>query len=299
MRRITLFLTALCLCLSYGAYAQMTETQIVNYVKAGMAAGRSETEISNELQARGVTSAQIEAAKTRFEENNTSSASVTDQALRHGAITRDSRQEAVGAVDGVLDAVAAEAADPDAPGAGSWIFGHNIFNRRALNFEPNENAATPENYKLGPGDELLIEVFGYSEASYNKTISPEGTISISQVGQIQLSGLTIKEASEKIKKALVSKYASIGGSRPNTTVSVTLGRIRTIQVNVMGEVNTPGTYRLSSFSTVFNALYRAGGVKAEGSLRSIRVMRSGSQVASVDVYEYLLIRISPCRKGTS
>jgi len=289
MKRSGLIITAFCLCLGFSAYAQMTETQIINYVKAGVAAGRSETEIGMELQARGVTAEQIESAKTRFGQS-TSAASVTEQALRQGVVDRESRQEnaEAEAVDGVLDAVAAETADPNAAGADTWLFGHDIFNQRALSFEPNVNAATPENYKLGPGDELLIEIFGYSEASYNKTISPEGMISISQVGQIQLSGLTIREASEKIKKALVSKYASIGGSRPNTTVSVTLGRIRTIQVNVMGEVNTPGTFRLSSFSTVFNALYRAGGVKPAGSLRAIRVMRGGEQVALVDVYEYLL-----------
>ena len=157
----------------------------------------------------------------------------------------------------------------------------------ALSFEPNENLATPENYQLGPGDQLLIEVFGYSEGSYSKTISPEGNINISQIGQVQLGGLTIKEAKEKLRRALVSKYASIGGSNPNTTISITLRNIRTIQVNIMGEVEIPGTFRLSPFATVLNALYHAGGVKEEGSLRTIKVIRGGELYTTVDVYGYL------------
>lgn len=295
MKRITLIFTALCLCLSFSAFAQMTETQILNYVRAGVAAGRSEVEIATELQARGVTVEQIEAAKARYGSNSTSSTSITEQAYRQGVLGRESSQENVAGPDGETTTVVGNEGIPqegvpvpEMMDLEPLIYGHDIFNQQSLSFEPNVNAATPENYKLGPGDELLIEVFGYSEASYNKVITPEGTISISQVGQIQLSGLTIREASEKIKKALVSKYASIGGSRPNTTVSVTLGRIRSILVNVMGEVNTPGTYRLSSFSTVFNALYVAGGVKSTGTLRAVRVMRGGSQLAQVDVYEYLL-----------
>lgn len=167
------------------------------------------------------------------------------------------------------------------------IFGHDIFDGSALTFEPNENLATPETYQLGPGDELLIEIFGYSEGSYSKTISPEGTINISQIGQVQLGGLTIKEAKEKLRRALVSKYASVGGSRPNSTISISLRNIRTIQVNVMGEVAMPGTFRLSPFATVFNALYNAGGVTENGSLRAIKVIRGGQQIATVDVYGYL------------
>lgn len=167
------------------------------------------------------------------------------------------------------------------------IFGHDIFQGMDLSFEPNENIATPSDYVLGPGDELLIEIWGYNEATINETISPEGRINISQVGPIYLSGLTVKEASNKIKKSLVSKYASIAGESPNTSVSVSLGQIRTITVHVMGEVNMPGTYRLSSFATVFNALYHADGVTDNGSLRAIKVVRGGKEVGKVDVYGYL------------
>ena len=289
MKKFGLISAVLLCCFSLGLQAQMSHTQIVNYVKAGLAAGKSETQIGTELLARGITPEQLEEAQKAFEERRTSEQfPITTQALQQGEIDRDTRAEAVAAGDGILDAVAAEAAMPENSEDNSWIFGHDIFNRQALSFEPNENAATPENYKLGPGDEIQIEIWGYSEASYTRTISPEGRINISQVGPIQLSGLTIREAQETIRKALVSKYASIGGSNPNTTVSLTLTRIRTIQVNIMGEVRTPGTFRLSSFSTVFHALYRAGGVRPTGSLRAIRVIRDGMDIASVDVYGYLL-----------
>jgi protein involved in polysaccharide export with SLBB domain len=266
----------------------MTDAQVVEYVKSATAAGKSQEQISRELLARGVSREQAERIRTNFEAKQTSEENVTSQALSHGAIDRDSRAEAMQVGDGAMDELAAEAADPDRGGSGRRIFGHSIFNGRSLSFEPNENAATPQDYRLGPGDQLIIEIWGYSEGSYTQTITPEGRIYISQIGPIQLSGLTIEAASEKIRKALVSKYASIGGSKPNTSVSVTLGQIRTIQVNVMGEVQTPGTYRLSSFSTVFHAIYRAGGVSARGSLRAIRVIRGGEEIAKVDVYEYLM-----------
>lgn len=288
MKKFALLATMLFCAMSLASYAQMTDAQVVEYVKSATAAGKSQDQISRELLARGVTREQAERIRTNYESQQTSDENVTAQALSHGAITRDSRAEAVQVGDGVMDELAAEAADPDRGSSGRQIFGHNIFNGRSLSFEPNENAATPQDYRLGPGDQLIIDIWGYSEGSYTQTITPEGRIYISQIGPIQLSGLTIKAASEKIRKALISKYASIGGSKPNTSVSVTLGQIRTIQVNVMGEVQTPGTYRLSSFSTVFHALYRAGGVSGRGSLRAIKVIRGGEEIAKVDVYEYLM-----------
>lgn len=288
MRKKGLIAVIIMCSLSLGAYAQMTDDQVVSYVKSSLAAGKSQNEIGKELLARGVTQAQAERIKAKYEAEQTSEGTVTDQALSHGTISRDSRAEAVAPGDGVLDSVAAQAADPE-EGSGVQIYGHDLFRgQRSLTFEPNENAATPQDYRLGPGDQVIIDIWGYSEGSYTLTISPEGRVYISQIGPIQLSGLTIAAATEKIRKALVSKYSSIGGSKPNTSVSVTLGSIRTIQVNVMGEVRTPGTFRLSSFSSVFHALYRAGGVTSRGTLRAIKVIRGGEQIASVDVYDYLI-----------
>lgn len=167
------------------------------------------------------------------------------------------------------------------------IYGHDLFDGEELTFEPNENQATPENYKLGPGDEVIIDVWGANEANYRETISPDGRIIVSQVGPMYLNGLTISQASAKIKKAMAQIYAGVEGDRPVSDISVTLGQNRTIQINVMGEVNAPGTYRLSSFTTIFNAIYRAGGITDIGSLRTIRIMRGGKAIGEVDIYDYL------------
>lgn len=269
----------ICLFTFAGAYAQMSDDQVIQYVKAGVAAGKPETQIGKELLARGVTQEQAERIKANYEKSNAEGTSVTEQALNAGAIQRDSRAETVNTGAPISEVVSSEISSE------STVFGHNIFNGRALTFEPNENAATPEDYKLGPGDQVIIQIWGYNESTITQTISPEGKIYVSQVGPMQLSGLTIKAAEQKVRKALASKYSGLSGSA--SSVSVTLGNIRTIQVNVMGEVSTPGTYRLSSFSTVFNAIYRAGGVRNNGSLRAIRVIRGGEEIAKVDVYGYL------------
>ena len=275
MKKTIIFILSTLFLSSALAFAQMTDSQVVDYVKSGMAAGKSQEQMARELVARGVTREQLERLKEQYSDSSAGSSGTaavqTDTNPRQalGQITQTGSQSA-----------------EQAPRT-SNVFGVDIFRGRELSFEPNENIATPSDYVLGPGDELIIEIWGYNEASISQTISPEGRINISQIGPIYLNGLTINEASQKIKKALVSKYSSIGGDTPNTSVSVTLGRVRTIQVNVMGEVTTPGTYRLSSFATVFNALYNAQGVTDNGSLRAIKIVRGGKQIASVDFYGYL------------
>ena len=330
MKRIGLLLTALLLGTTLSLQAQMTDDQVVEYVKTALSSGKSQEQISQELLLRGVTQEQAERIRARVQSQQGSGAGVGSEAdggygrnsgapgrrtVRENTYEQDyfesqrsvqPRKRTRRAVQtdpgrdlsrfdeqtqklnkrtadfsGLLGALQEEVPDS------LLIFGLDIFDGENLTFEPNENLATPETYQLGPGDQLLIEIFGYSEGSYNKTISPEGTINISQIGQVQLGGLTIKEAREKLRRALVSKYASVGGSKPNSTVSITLSNIRTIQVNVMGEVEMPGTFRLSPFATVFNALYNAGGVTENGSMRAIKVIRSGEQIATVDVYGYL------------
>jgi len=316
MKRI-LLIAAVLLC-SVGAssvYAQMTDDQVVEYVKSALSSGKSQEQISQELLLRGVSREQAERIRARvqsqqgagteagmegdsgFGRNSGATglrrSATTTQTTRRVRPNTNSQQEnaydeETGSLNrgrGLDDLMGNE--DGERLESSRVIFGHDIFSGGTLSFEPNENLATPETYQLGPGDQLLIEIFGYSEGSYSKTISPEGTINISQIGQVQLGGLTIKEAREKLRRALVSKYASVGGSKPNSTVSITLSNIRTIQVNVMGEVAMPGTFRLSPFATVFNALYNAGGVKENGSMRAIKVIRAGEEIATVDVYGYL------------
>ena len=165
------------------------------------------------------------------------------------------------------------------------IYGHNIFNNNALTFEPSENLATPQNYRLGPGDEVIIDIWGNSEDHMRQTISPEGSIMISQIGPVFLNGMTISEANNHIKSAFTKKYAGMANS--DTDIQVTLGQVRTIQVDIMGEVAAPGTFRMSPFSSVFHALYRAGGINDIGSLRNIQVLRNGKKIAGVDIYDYL------------
>lgn len=166
------------------------------------------------------------------------------------------------------------------------VFGRNIFTSKDLSFEPNMNMATPEHYVLGPGDEVIINIWGASEKNIRRTISPEGNIMISNLGPVYLNGLSIKEADALLQKEFTKIYAGISGA--SSSIRLTLGQIRSIQINMMGEVSVPGTYTISSFSSVFHALYRAGGVSPIGSLRSIQLMRNGKKVADIDVYDYIM-----------
>ena len=184
----------------------------------------------------------------------------------------------------IITQVAEPATLPAAPDR-SNIYGRNIFSG-GLSFEPNLNIATPDNYMLGPGDEVIIDVWGDAEVNYTRTISPEGTINIPRVGPITLSGYTVKEANARIKRSLARIYAGINSG--STSVKLTLGNIRSIQVNIVGEVANPGTYTLSSLASLFHALYAAGGVSEIGSLRDVKVLRSGEVVVEGDIYDFLL-----------
>ena len=166
------------------------------------------------------------------------------------------------------------------------VFGRNIFTDRNLSFEPNLDIPTPENYVLGSGDELIIDVWGTSENTVREIISPEGTIHVAGIGPIFLDGKSIQDAERSLRREFSKIYAAISGK--SVHIKLSLGGIRTIMINVMGEVQVPGTYRLSAFASVFHALYRAGGVSGIGSLRDIRVVRGGKEVACIDVYDYIM-----------
>lgn len=168
------------------------------------------------------------------------------------------------------------------------IFGSNLFSNKNLSFEPSLNIPTPVDYKLGPGDELIIDIWGAAENNYQLTISPEGRIQISNIGPIYLNGLTIEAAKDLIRNRLSSIYAGLKGSRKDTHIQVTLGKIKTIKVNILGEVNLPGTYSISSLSTVFNALYVSGGPSENGTYREILVIRGKNIVQKVDLYNFLV-----------
>ena len=160
------------------------------------------------------------------------------------------------------------------------VWGKDIFNNRNLSFEPNMNMALPANYRLGPGDAVFIDIYGASQKSYQTTVAPDGIITIDGFGPIQVSGLSVQQANNRIRQKLGKRYSS-------SKIRLSVGQTHTILVNVVGEVKTPGTYTLSAFATVFNALYMAGGINDLGTLRNIKVYRRGRLISTVDVYEFL------------
>ena len=168
------------------------------------------------------------------------------------------------------------------------VFGRNIFNTSNLTFEPSTNLPTPSNYRLGAGDEIIIDIWGTSQVTIQETISPDGAINIENLGLVFLNGMTVNQATSYLRKELNKIYAGLDDEQPSSQIKVSLGNSRTIQVNVMGEVYQPGTYALSAFSTVFHALYSAGGVSEIGSLRNIQVVRNGKNIATVDVYDFIM-----------
>ena len=170
------------------------------------------------------------------------------------------------------------------------VFGREIFSNKNLSFEPDLNVPTPKGYVLSAGDELLINVWGDSELNLKLKVSPEGTILIPNLGPVSVSGLTIETAENRIRQELGRIMSTLSGDTDgaNTFVSVSLSQIRSIKVNIVGEVVAPGTYTLPSLATLFNALYAAGGVNEIGSLRGIKVYRNSKEVAKLDVYDYLL-----------
>lgn len=161
------------------------------------------------------------------------------------------------------------------------VFGRNIFNNKNLSFEPNMNIATPQNYRLGPGDAVFIDIYGASQKTIECTVSPDGFVTIDGYGPVEVSGLTVSQANAKLRSTLGLRYSS-------SHIKLTVGETRSIMVNVMGEVKAPGTYTLSAFATVFHALYMAGGTNDLGTLRNIKVYRNNRLVTVVDIYDYML-----------
>ena len=168
------------------------------------------------------------------------------------------------------------------------VFGMNLFHNDQIRFEPILNIPTPDDYQLGPGDDLVIDIWGVAEQTYNVVLSPEGKIMIPNVGPVYLSGLSIETARQKLKRELSRIYSGLAGGNPNTFMNVSLNSVRSIKVNIVGEVSVPGTYTLPSLASVFNALYAAGGPSGNGSLREVDLVRGNRTVAKIDVYNFLV-----------
>lgn len=258
------------------AQSGMTDQQVLEYAKDGVKQGKDQRTIATELARRGVTREQAERVKKLYEQQtNTDSNNLTGTAKAEARLREQTQEDNSTMLDEKPQAQ--EVAQQDA------VFGRNIFNTRNLTFEPNVNIATPPNYRLGPGDEVVIDIWGASQNTIRQQISPDGTINLEQLGPVFLSGMTVDRAQQYLTDELRKIY-----SDQSNQIRVTLGNTRTIQINVMGEVVQPGTYALSAFSTVFHALYRAGGVSGIGSLRNVKVSRGGQIVATVDVYQFIM-----------
>lgn len=262
------------------AFAQsaMTDDEVKAYVKEAVEAGKDQSKIVQELALKGVTRKQLENLQSYYERQEDKQTNKEVQAVERAHV-------AVG--EDVIETVEEKLEDSDAAGSVK-VYGRDIFRNRNLNFAPSENLATPRNYQLGPGDEVIIDIFGANQTTLRNKISPEGSINVDILGPLYLSGMTVEEANTYLKKRLSSIYAGLGRGEGNSDIRLSLGQIRTIQVNVLGDVFNPGTYRVSSFATAFHALYLAGGIKEPGSLRNIKVTRNGKTVATVDIYDFLI-----------
>lgn len=278
-------------------YAQsgMTDSQVIEYVQQALQQGKDQQTIAMELLSKGATQEQLLRLKSQYSGTSTSgSSSLTGDASGLDTGTRARKTTVANATDGEA---ALEGANTDemketmkkrqelkvSTASENDVFGRNIFNIDKLTFQPNLNMATPENYRLGPGDEVIVDVWGASQNTMRLEISPDGYVNITNLGPVYLNNMTIKDARQLLKQELGKIYADSANN-----IQVTLGNIRTIQVNVMGEVRAPGTYALSSLSTVFHALYASGGVSDIGSLRNVQVARGGKTIARLDVYEYIM-----------
>lgn len=274
-------LVAIMTAFSISASAQMKDEDVLKYMEEAMTAGKSQTEMAKELAAKGLTMEQYERLKTKYEsvgvkKTATMSSSATADRLRK----MDARLMEL-ELDAALDSL--ENLEPEVKD----VFGRNIFANKNLTFAPNLNIPTPADYKLGAGDEVIIDIWGSNQTTIRQTISPDGFINIPDVGLVSLSGMTVKEADSYLRRKMGASYP-VDGENADADIKLTLGNIRTIQVNVLGEVVNPGTYALSSLSSMFNALYAAGGIGDVGSLREISLVRNNKKIATVDIYDFIL-----------
>ena len=305
----------LAMCAGMVSAQSMSDDQVVEYVKKEQAKGQSQQQIVTKLLQKGVTTEQLRRIRKKYDaEKNALGASDLSgknagksnerlrqqrqedgeryqkqnqymvqpqyRVLNRNYGTRSERTQELNDEIGFMD-IDSLIYYQNYFKNENEVFGRNIFNNQMLTFQPNMNMATPSNYSLGAGDEVVIDVWGASQQTFTETISPDGVIVIEGVGPCQIGGMSVNEATAYLRSRLGKFYS-------DCNIQLSLGSTRSIQVQVMGEVNVPGTYTLSSLSSAFNALYAAGGVSDIGTLRDIKVYRDGRQLASIDVYDLLL-----------
>ena len=264
----------------------LSDNQVRELIARGREAGLSDPDILQMAQRRGLANTEVEKLRIRMEQlkltGDGPGRTTTKRAERENRRQTDLAE--------ITEGMLSSEGDLTRPTSDKPIFGSKLFSAvdRKLTFEPNLNLATPQNYVLGPGDMLNIDIYGMSEQSYEAVVSPEGNLMLDNVGPVSVSGLTIEDATRRIKNRLGNYYPGMRGANPNTFAQVSLGDIRTIKVHLVGEVMMPGTFTLSAFSSVYNALYAAGGPSENGTLRNIKLIRNNRTIATIDVYEFLM-----------
>lgn len=326
MRKTTLIPLFAMLALALPAFPQMSEDKIIQYVAEQQKNGVPQEQIVLDLNKRGVSLQQLQRMRSKYEQRQ--STGVLGNTLSDGTASNSSRVRSRNRTASendpdfysgrTLNMIQSQDEQNRISRATEQerlqmmydesmflftdsvylllesmmpkkeIFGHNLFRSENMTFEPGLNLATPKDYTLGPGDEVIIDIWGASQTTIQDVISPDGYIMVENLGPVYLNGMTVQDADRRIKNVFSQIYSGLSGDDRNTHIQLSLGQNRSIVVNVMGEVAMPGTYRMSSFGTVFNALYLAGGVSEIGSLRSVNVYRSNRKIATVDLYDYLM-----------
>ena len=308
----TIILSIFSFAMLVPAYAQMTDEEVTSYTKTAISSGKSSEQVAKDLLAKGVTPEQIKRIQSSSNGSVTGTTSFDTEKGKVGGQERLRRNVSIvnqskSSLDEVANLMTADSIKVSSESAKattdmgtaatttlstavsleSLVYGHSIFKQSNLTFAPNQNVATPENYKLGPGDEVFIDIWGANQATIRQTISPDGFIVVDNIGMLSLNGMKLKEAEKYLRRQLAKIY-SFDGDEPKSDMKLSLGAIRTINVNVVGEVAYPGTYQVSSLSSVYHALYLAGGFSSLGSVRKISLIRNGKEVKTVDVYDFLL-----------
>ena len=281
LKKILTLILLYSFALTDASWAQsMSDQEVLRMTIKEKSSGTSDSDIVTRLIQNGATLEQIQRVRQQYEGQITRTSmdnTVTDAASR---MRKNNGMTDYGTSNPAFTDASSVVQEPLDP-SGRRVFGRDIFNNKQLTFEPQMNIATPQNYVLGPGDQLFVDIYGASQENLSMTISPDGDITFPEFGPVHVSGLTVADAQSYIR-------SEVGGYYTSSQIKISLGQTRTIMVNVMGEVNAPGTYTLSAFATVFHALYSAGGINSIGTLRNIKVFRNGRQISQVDVYEFIL-----------
>ncbi len=264
---------------------QMSDAEVEELLNRSAEAGLSIEEFLQMAELRGMPASEVAKLKARI---GTLDLGGSEFKRSTDASKRDPRKQAD--FDLITAGIYQPQGNLEISDAENQIFGTSLFyqKNRKLSFEPSLNQATPNSYILGPGDLIYVDIYGESEQYYEATVNPDGFVLLDNIGPVSVSGKSIEEATGILKNRVGRYYSGLTGSNPTTFLKVTLGDVRTIKVHILGEVRLPGTFTLSAFSTVFNALYAAGGPNANGTMRAIKLIRNNKQIAEIDVYELLI-----------